>query len=121
MRKLTSPCLNSVMVVAAFLLAACSADPVLSEKAQDGFFELTVNAVKDGVTTRGLELSGKTLNAVWASDDKVAALTDDWSSVVGTLTPSTTGTSATVLKSAMTTAVGSDTHLHLLFPRSTWD
>lgn len=111
------------MVVAAVLLAACSADSVLGEKAQDGFFELTVNAVKgEGeVTTRGLELSGKTLNAIWSSDDRVAALTDDWSSVVGTLTPSTTGTATTVLKSAMTTAVGKDTHLHLLFPRSTWD
>ena len=122
-KRVTGLCRNAVMVVAAFLLAACSADSVLSEKAQDGLFELAVNAVKDGdgVTTRGLELSGKTLNAVWASDDKVAALTDDWSSVVGTLTPSTTGTAATVLKSAMTTAVSRDAHLHLLFPRSTWD
>ncbi len=122
-KRVTGLCRNAVMIVAAVLLAACTADSVLSEKAQDGFFVLTVHAVKgeDEVTTRGLELSGKTLNAIWTSDDKVAAHTDDWSSVVGTLTPSTTGTAATVLKSAMTVAVGNDAHLHLLFPRSTWD
>ena len=104
---MTGLCRNAVMIVAAVLLAACTADSVLSEKAQDGFFVLTVHAVKgeDEVTTRGLELSGKALNAIWTSDDKVAALPDDWSSVVGTLTPSTTGTAATVLKSAMTVAV----------------
>lgn len=121
--RVTGLCRNAVMIVAVVLLAACTADSVLSEKAQEESLVLTVHAVKgeEGVTTRGLELSGKTLNAVWTSDDKVAALTDDWSSVVGTLTPSTTGTAATVLKSAMTVAVGSDAHLHLLFPRSTWD
>ncbi|MBR0165850.1 MAG: hypothetical protein IJQ13_03105, partial [Prevotella sp.] len=122
-KRVTGLCRNAVMIVAVVLLAACTADSVLSEKAQEESLVLTVHAVKgeEGVTTRGLELSGKTLNAVWTSDDKVAALTDDWSSVVGTLTPSTTGTAATVLKSAMTVAVGSDAHLHLLFPRSTWD
>lgn len=122
-KRVTGLCRNAVMIVAVVLLAACTADSVLSEKAQEESLVLTVHAVKgeEGVTTRGLELSGKTLNAVWTSDDKVAALTDDWSSVVGTLTPSTTGTAVTVLKSAMTIAVGSDAHLHLLFPRSTWD
>ena len=82
-------------------------------------YELSVEATTDAAATRALSLSGKTLNAVWASSDVVTVYKDNTS--IGTLKPQSSGSASTVLKGTVTTSgLSAGTELRLLAPKASW-
>lgn len=104
-------------------LTACSDDRMAEELSTDQGYVLSLSASKDASaqTTRALTLSGSTLNAIWDEADRVAVWPEDWSAVLGEMTPQTTGDAATRLKASLAKEVAKGDLLHLVFPRSTWD
>ena len=81
-------------------------------------YDITIDATV-APATKGLALSGNTLNAVWASGD--AVIVYDGTSKIGTLTPQSTGSASTSLKGTVTTSgISAGKKLTLLTPRESW-
>lgn len=107
---------KSLLFAASLLaLAACNKTDNQPELAT---YELTVEATV-APATKGLSLSGSTLNAVWASSDKVIVY--NGTSKIGTLTPQSTGSATASLKGTITASgISTGTQLTLLTPRENW-
>ena len=106
-----------------FMLAAVAVAFVSCEKENtpvDGTFTLTVDASKEGTKgtkgTKQLSLDGSTLNATWAAGEQVKVYNGD--TLLGTLTPQTTGSAHTKLSGTLegTIAVGDVLTLKFLSP-----
>ena len=103
-----------------FMLAAVAVAFVSCEKENtpvDGTFTLTVDASKEGTKgTKQLGLDGSTLNATWAAGEQVKVYNDE--TLLGTLTPQTTGSAHTKLSGTLegTIAVGDVLTLKFLSP-----
>ena len=113
----------AVLLMASAAFAACSKEDSIIDKPQfssdeQQTYTMTIEASKDGeVTTRALALSGKTLNATWATTENVYVKKGStWAT--GSLQPQADGTTATLKGelSGVTIAKGDD--LTLQFPRS---
>ena len=103
-----------------FMLAAVAVAFVSCEKENtpvDGTFTLTVDASKEGTKgTKQLGLDGSTLNATWAAGEQVKVYNGE--TLLGTLTPQTTGSAHTKLSGTLegTIAVGDELTLKFLSP-----
>ena len=103
-----------------FMLAAVAVAFVSCEKENtpvDGTFTLTVDASKEGTKgTKQLGLDGSTLNATWAAGEQVKVYKGE--TLLGTLTPQTTGSAHTKLSGTLegTIAVGDVLTLKFLSP-----
>ena len=103
-----------------FMLAAVAVAFVSCEKENtpvDGTFTLTVDASKEGTKgTKQLGLDGSTLNATWAAGEQVKVYNGE--TLLGTLTPQTTGSAHTKLSGTLegTIAVGDVLTLKFLSP-----
>lgn len=121
----------NIKTLAALLMAgaaftACSdKDEIINEQPVNPVtkYTMTVNATKgEDAQTRGLSLSGKTLNVKWAATDKVSVFPEAWSrTAYGTLTAAASDNGTTSLTGDLTTAPTAGDNLKLLFPRATWD
>ena len=117
----------AALLIASATFVACSSDDNIIENQQPvnptGKYTMTVNATKgDDATTRGLSLSGKTLNVKWYNTDKVSVFPAAWSRTpYGTLTAAASDNGTTSLTGDLTTAPTAGDQLNLLFPRATWD
>ncbi len=117
----------AALLIASATFVACSSDDNIIENQQPvnptGKYTMTVNATKgDDAQTRGLSLSGKTLNVNWANTDQVSVFPEAWSrTAYGTLTAAASDNCTTSLTGDLTTAPTAGDHLNLLFPRATWD
>ena len=102
--------------VAAVCLSSCSKEQQIDEP--EGITcELRIEAYT--ISTKGLDLDGTTLNAVWNESDEVTVFFNNVS--IGTLKPEITGSSHTWLKGTIkTTNVRKDNELRLLMPREEW-
>jgi len=105
-----------------FIAALCAAAGVTAcntvpEQPEITEYTLTVDASM-APATKGLELSGSTLNAVWESGDQVIVLAGN--DQVGTLTPQTTGSATASLKGTITGSVSVGQSLVLQTPRKAW-
>ena len=109
--------MKKILFIAAGLLALAACNKADSQPEQ-ATYELSVEATV-APATKGLSLSGKTINAVWASGDAVTVF--NGTSSIGTLTPQSTGSATTVLKGSITASgLSAGTKLTLLAPRSAW-
>ncbi len=103
-----------------FMLAAVAVAFVSCEKENtpvDGTFTLTVDASKEGTKgTKQLGLDGSTLNATWAAGEQVNVYNGE--TLLGTLTPQTTGSAHTKLSGTLegTITVGDVLTLNFLSP-----
>ena len=105
-----------------FIAALCAAAGItacnsVTEQPEITEYTLTVEASMPAAT-KGLALSGSTLNAVWASGDQVIVLDGD--TQVGTLTPQSTGSATASLKGTITGSVSVGKSLVLQTPRKAW-
>ena len=100
-----------------FMLAAVAVAFVSCEKENtpvDGTFTLTVDASKEGTKgTKQLGLDGSTLNATWAAGEQVKVYNGD--TLLGTLTPQTTGSAHTKLSGTLEGTIAVDDVLTLKF------
>ena len=121
----------NIKTLAALLMAgaaftACSdKDEIINEQPVNPVtkYTMTVNATKgEDAQTRGLSLSGKTLNVKWAATDKVSVFpASSWLTPLGTLTAAASDNGSTSLTGDLTSAPSGGDQLNLLFPRATWD
>ena len=122
---------KDIRTLAALLMAgaaftACSdKDDIIGEQSVNPVtkYTMTVNATKgEDATTRGLSLSGKTLNVKWANTDEVSVFpASSWLTPLGTLTAAASDNGSTSLTGDLTSAPTAGDQLNLLFPRATWD
>ncbi len=100
-----------------FMLAAVAVAFVSCEKENtpvEGTFTLTVDASKEGTKgTKQLGLDGSTLNATWAAGEQVKVYNGD--TLLGTLTPQTTGSAHTKLSGTLEGTIAVDNVLTLKF------
>ncbi len=100
-----------------FMLAAVAVAFVSCEKENtpvDGTFTLTVDASKEGTKgTKQLGLDGSTLNATWAAGEQVKVYNGE--TLLGTLTPQTTGSAHTKLSGTLEGTIAVDDMLTLKF------
>ena len=100
-----------------FMLAAVAVAFVSCEKENtpvDGTFTLTVDASKEGTKgTKQLGLDGSTLNATWAAGEQVKVYNGE--TLLGTLTPQTTGSAHTKLSGTLEGTIAVDDVLTLKF------
>ncbi len=100
-----------------FMLAAVAVAFVSCEKENtpvDGTFTLTVDASKEGTKgTKQLGLDGSTLNATWAAGEQVKVYIGE--TLLGTLTPQTTGSAHTKLSGTLEGTIAVDDVLTLKF------
>ena len=100
-----------------FMLAAVAVAFVSCEKENtpvDGTFTLTVDASKEGTKgTKQLGLDGSTLNATWAAGEQVKVYNGE--TLLGTLTPQTTGSAHTKLSGTLEGTIAVDDELTLKF------
>ena len=120
--------LAALLMASATVFTACSNDDNIANENQQpvnptGKYTMTVNATKgDDAQTRGLSLSGKTLNVKWAATDEVSVFpASSWLTPLGTLTAAASDNGSTSLTGNLTTAPTAGDNLNLLFPRATWD
>ena len=119
--------LAALLIASATFVACSSDDDIINENQQPvnptGKYTMTINASKgDDATTRGLSLSGKTLNVKWANTDEVSVFpTSSWLTPLGTLTAAASDNGSTSLTGDLTSAPSAGDQLNLLFPRATWD
>lgn len=107
----------SLFIAALFAAAAFSACQKTDNQPEaPGEYILTVEASMPAPDTKGLSLSGKTLNAVWAATDKVTVL--NGSTNLGTLAPQTSGSATASLKGTLSGSVSVGQTLTLLTPKS---
>ena len=79
---------------------------------------LNVNATKGQIAgTRGLKPEGSTIAAIWNEGDKVTVMSAI-GAVIGTMTPTTTGSASTTLKATLNSPVKRGDQLTLVFPRT---
>lgn len=109
---------NRLFIAALCAAAGITACNTAPEKPEVSEFTLTVDASLPAPDTKGLALSGKTLNAVWATGDKVIVL--NGSTNIGTLTPQSTGSATASLKGTITGSVSVGQTLTLQTPRESW-
>lgn len=108
------------LLIAAIAWTACNNDLVREEPLPDKGCILTVEATKGGTDTRGLNPDGNTINAIWSEGDLVTVLSAN-GSAIGTMKPTTYGSSTTKLQSTITTPVNKGDQLTLAFPRTDRD
>lgn len=96
-------------------ISACNTAPVQPELTE---YTLSVEASMPTPDTKGLSLSGKTLNAVWAATDQVFVFQGN--TQIGTLTPQSTGSAIATLKGSITGSVSVGATLTLHTPRKSW-
>ena len=100
-----------------FMLAAVAVAFVSCEKENtpvEGTFTLTVDATKEGTKgTKQLGLDGSTLNATWAAGEQVKVYNGE--TLLGTLTPQTTGSAHTKLSGTLEGTIAVDDMLTLKF------
>ena len=100
-----------------FMLAAVAVAFVSCEKENtpvDGTFTLTVDASKEGTKgTKQLGLDGSTLNATWAAGEQVKVYNGE--TLLGTLTPQTTGSAHAKLSGTLEGTIAVDDVLTLKF------
>ena len=96
-------------------ISACNTAPVQPELTE---YTLSVEASMPTPDTKGLSLSGKTLNAVWAATDQVIVFQGN--TQIGTLTPQSTGSATATLKGSITGSVSVGATLTLHTPRKSW-
>ena len=110
---------TSLIIAAAFTMAGLASCNRTAQDPEFTTYTLTVEASKDALATRALELNGRTLNTVWGEDDEVVVFKG--TNKIGTLIPQSTGSASAVLKGSVTTSgLSSGTRLTLLTPRNTW-
>ena len=122
---------KDIRTLAALLMAgaaftACSdKDEIIGEQSVNPVtkYTMTINASKgEDAQTRGLSLSGKTLNVKWANTDEVSVFpASSWLTPLGTLTAAASDNGSTSLTGDLTSAPSAGAQLNLLFPRATWD
>ena len=112
--------MKKTLIIAAALAVAGLAS--CNRTAQDPEFTtytLTVDASKDAIATRALELNGKALNAVWGDEDQVLVL--NGTTKIGTLEPQSTGSASASLKGTITASgLSTGTKLMLITPSEKW-
>ena len=108
---------TKLFIAALFAAAGITACNTAPEQPELSEYTLTVEASMPAAT-KGLALSGKTLNAVWATGDQVIVL--DGANQIGTLTPQSTGSATAVLKGTITGSVSVGKALTLQTPRKSW-
>ena len=113
----------AALLMASATFIACSGDDDVAEQPQQpanptGTYTMTIEASKDGeATTRALTLSGKTLNATWATSENVYVKKGStWAT--GSLQPQTDGATATLKGTLSGISIEADDELTLQFPRS---
>ena len=114
----------AALLIASATFVACSSDDNTidqqpAQPAGQQVYTMTVNASKggDAATTRALTLSGKTLNATWATTENIYVKKDDtWAT--GSLKPQTDGTTATLKGTLSGIEINASDVLTLQFPRS---
>ena len=117
--------LAALLMAGAAFTACSNKDEIIGEQSVNPVtkYTMTVNATKgDDATTRGLSLSGKTLNVKWANTDEVSVFpASSWLTPLGTLTAAASDNGSTSLTGDLTSAPPAGDQLNLLFPRATWD
>lgn len=117
--------LAALLMAGAAFTACSNKDEIIGEQSVNPVtkYTMTVNASKgDDATTRGLSLSGKTLNVKWANTDEVSVFpASSWLTPLGTLTAAASDNGSTSLTGDLTSAPSAGDQLNLLFPRATWD
>ena len=110
----------ALLLTAGAIMTACTNDELVEPTQTAKTYTLTVNAVSAGAngTTRALSLDGKTLNAVWATDESVYVTYEGGSALQGTLHPSSNGTS-TILKGTLNSRIQVGKKLSLTYPCGT--
>ena len=110
---------TTLIIAAAFTMAGLASCNRTAQDPEFTTYTLTVEASKDALAIRALELNGRTLNMIWGEDDEVIVLKG--TSKIGTLVPQSTGSASAVLKGSVTTSgLSSGTRLTLITPRNTW-
>ena len=103
-----------LLLTACLVSSSCSNDLVQGADSPNKVFTLTVDALKGGqTTTRGLTDG---LAAVWSEGDVVTVMKGG--SLIGVMTPQTTGSASTRLTAQLTSMVEMGDQLTLVFPRS---
>lgn len=88
-------------------------------------YATTIEANKQDIT-KGLYYDGEALMVKWNATDQVSVYPESWS-VTTTLTPlgslnaAASGDGSTTLSGNLTGVINENDHLHLLFPRASWD
>ena len=113
--------MKKIFLLSAAFLGLAAISSCNKEENEPGLvtYEISVEATTDAAATRALALSGRTLNAVWASADVVTVYKGNTS--IGTLKPQTTGSASTTLKGTVTASgLSAGTQLRLLTPKASW-
>ena len=111
--------LAALLIASATFVACSSDDNVIDEQpAKAQTYTMTVNASKGGdATTRALTLSGKTLNASWATSENIYVQKgSDWAT--GSLQPQADGATTTLKGTLTGITIAENDVLTLQFPRS---
>ena len=114
-----SKTLAALLMASATFVACTNDDNIIDEPRQpaNGKYTMTIEATKGGATTRALSLSGKTLNATWATTENVYVQKgSDWAT--GSLQPQTDGETATLKGDLSDITIEASDNLTLQFPRS---
>ena len=111
----------TALLIASATFAACSSDDnaIDQQPAGQQVYTMTVNAQKggDAATTRALTLSGKTLNATWATTENIYVKKGEtWAT--GSLQPQAGGATATLKGTLSGIEINASDVLTLQFPRS---
>ncbi len=114
----------AALLIASTTFVACSSDDNIidqqpAQSAGQQVYTMTVNAQKggDAATSRALTLSGKTLNATWATTENVYVKKGDtWAT--GSLQPDANAATATLKGELTGITIAADDVLTLQFPKS---
>ena len=112
----------ATLLMGVTMLAACSdgEDIIDVQPVQSGIYTLSVESMKSldaQASTRGLTLSGSTLNATWATTDHVYVKKDD-SWATGSLQPIAAGATATLKGTLSGVTIAAGDELTLQYPKS---
>ena len=113
--------LAALLIASATFVACTNDDNIINEPQQPaatGTYTMTIEATKgDAATTRALTLSGKTLNATWATTENVYVKKgSDWAT--GSLNPQADGATATLKGELSGITIAENDVLTLQFPKS---
>ena len=112
----------ATLLMGVTMLAACSdgEDIIDVQPVQPGIYTLSVESMKSldaQASTRALTLSGSTLNATWATTDRVYVKKDD-SWATGSLQPIAAGATATLKGTLSDVTIAAGDELTLQYPKS---
>ena len=115
----------AALLMAGAAFTACSEkDEIVAEQPDVvKTYKMVVDAsIGDDTKTRALYFDNTSLEAKWASTDKVSVFpASSTSTLLGTLTAAESNDAHTTLSGDLTTPPAVDDNLNLLFPRATWD